>query len=158
MTPPIEQLTKDGYDLQFGTNVVGHFYLTKLLLPVLSSTAKASPDGHVRVLSVSSSSHMFAKLNFNTFKDGPTRKAVSPESLYGQSKFVSIYTSVVVLVVTMILTISMKGNIVVATEVARRYGDQGIVSISVNPGTHYRHHICTFNNILSYLVDRKYQN
>jgi NAD(P)-dependent dehydrogenase (short-subunit alcohol dehydrogenase family) len=158
MMPPVEQLTKDGYDLQFGTNVVGHFYLTKLLLPVLSSTAKASPDGHVRVLSVSSSSHMFAKLNFNTFKDGPARKAVSPEGLYGQSKFVGIYTSIAVLVVTMMLTIFMKGNIVVATEVARRYGDQGIISVSLNPGTHDRHHVSTLNNIPIYLIDREYQN
>ena len=90
MTPPIEQITTDGYDLQFGTNVVGHFYFTKLLLPILSSTAKTSPDGHARVLAVSSSSHMFAKLNFNTFKDGPARKAASPETLYAQSKIVSI--------------------------------------------------------------------
>jgi NAD(P)-dependent dehydrogenase (short-subunit alcohol dehydrogenase family) len=90
MTPPIEQITRDGYDLQFGTNVVGHFYLIKLLLPTLISTAKASTDGHVRVLAVSSSSHMFASLNFNTFKDGSARKAISPEGLYAQSKFVGV--------------------------------------------------------------------
>lgn len=52
----------------------------------------------------------------------------------------------------------MNGNIVVATEVARRYGHQGIVSISLNPGTHYCHHISTFKNISIYLIDRKYQN
>jgi retinol dehydrogenase-12 len=50
MVPPIEQLTADGYDLQFGTNVVGPFYFTKLLLPTLLSTAKNSPDGHARIL------------------------------------------------------------------------------------------------------------
>ncbi|KAF8547993.1 NAD(P)-binding protein, partial [Imleria badia] len=40
MTPPIDMLTDDGYDLQFGTNVLGHFYFTKLVLPTLLSTAK----------------------------------------------------------------------------------------------------------------------
>ena len=44
MLPPIEQLTADGYDLQFGTNVLGHYYLTTLLLPTLISTAKVVPE------------------------------------------------------------------------------------------------------------------
>jgi len=113
MTPPVEQLAADGYDLQFGTNVLGHFYFTKLLLPTLVSTAKTSADGHVRVLTVASSGHMFGKLNFNTFKDGPARKALGSNLLYTQSKV---------------------GNVVVATELTRRYGDRGIVSISLHPG------------------------
>lgn len=61
MIPPIEQLSAQGYDLQFGTNVLGkfflafldlvplklfpgHFYLTKLLLPALISTGKSNPE------------------------------------------------------------------------------------------------------------------
>jgi NAD(P)-dependent dehydrogenase (short-subunit alcohol dehydrogenase family) len=93
MIPPIEQVTKDGYDLQFGTNVVGHFYLTKLLLPILLSTAKGSPDRHVRILTVSSVAHLFSSgVNYNTFKDGPARKAMNTAGLYKQSKFVGINT------------------------------------------------------------------
>ncbi|KIM76634.1 hypothetical protein PILCRDRAFT_643196 [Piloderma croceum F 1598] len=113
MVPPIEQLTADGYDLQFGTNVVGPFYFTKLLLPTLISTAKNSSDGHARILATASSAHLLTTLNFNTFKDGPARKAAGPDTLYAQSKV---------------------GNIVVAKEIAKRYGDQGIVSTSLNPG------------------------
>ncbi|KAI4520707.1 NAD(P)-binding protein [Schizophyllum commune Loenen D] len=103
-----------GYDCQFGTNVLGHFYLTKLLLPTLLSTAQASPSGDVRVVNTSSSGHsMVDTIDFNTLKDGGARRKLSPTALYGQSKL---------------------GNIVFANELARRYGDQGIVSTSLNPG------------------------
>ncbi|GLB42629.1 putative NAD-P-binding protein [Lyophyllum shimeji] len=113
MAPPVDQLTADGYDLQMGTNVLGHFYFTKLLLPTLISTAKASPEEHVRVVTTSSMMHFFGSLNFNTFKDGPARRRLSPSTLYCQSKY---------------------GNIVFAAELARRYGDQGVVSTSLHPG------------------------
>jgi retinol dehydrogenase-12 len=107
MAPPVDQVTTDGYDLQFGTNVlgmyshpcskykrltlynIGHFYFTKLLLPTLVSTAKSSPDGKARVVNTSSSAHMFSNLNFQTFKDGPARRKKGTEVLYAQSKFVS---------------------------------------------------------------------
>jgi retinol dehydrogenase-12 len=106
MFPSMEEVTKDGYDLQFGTNVLGkafersswnlaltdvdagHFYFTKLLLPRLLSTAQTSPPGTVRVVNVSSAAAYFGKLNFNTFKDGPARKKVSKLKGYTQSKYV----------------------------------------------------------------------
>ena len=40
MVPPIDQLTTDGYDLQFGTNVIGHGVLTLEVLPLLLEGAK----------------------------------------------------------------------------------------------------------------------
>jgi hypothetical protein len=33
MEPPIDMITADGYDLQFGTNVIGHRLFTGLLMP-----------------------------------------------------------------------------------------------------------------------------
>jgi len=54
--PPVDLLTADGYDLQFGTNVLGHYYFTNQLLPLLLATAKVSQDGQVRVVNVSSAS------------------------------------------------------------------------------------------------------
>ncbi|KAG5719733.1 hypothetical protein E4T56_gene18524 [Termitomyces sp. T112] len=126
MVPPIELLTEQGYDLQFGTNVLGHFYLTKLLLPALLAGAKSSPDGKARVVNTSSSVHLSGSLNFNTFKDSPKRRKTFSISLYSQSKF---------------------GNVVFATELGRRYGEQGIVSTSLNPGnlrTDLQRHISKF--------------
>lgn len=43
MLPPVELKSVDGYDLQFGTNVLGPYLFTKLLLPALIHTAQASP-------------------------------------------------------------------------------------------------------------------
>ncbi|KAF8193003.1 hypothetical protein BJ912DRAFT_961714 [Pholiota molesta] len=107
MVPPIDQLTAQGYDLQFGTNVLGHFYFTKLLMPVLLAGAKSSPDGKARVVNNSSSLYLLAnKIDFNTLGDTAARKKKGQEMLYCQSKL---------------------GNIVIANEFARRYGDQGIL-------------------------------
>ncbi|KAH8818745.1 NAD(P)-binding protein [Flagelloscypha sp. PMI_526] len=115
MTPPLEQITQDGYDQQFGTNVLGHYYLTVLLLPLLESATQSLPTA-VRVVNVASSaiySWNEKDLKWNTLKDGPARKKMSPMALYAQSKV---------------------GNIVFSNEFARRFGDKGIVSTSLNPG------------------------
>jgi retinol dehydrogenase-12 len=106
MFAPIDQVTADGYDLQFGTNVIGaayssqhghrlslriligHFYLTKLLLPVLISTAKTSPEGTVRVVNTSSVAHYYSTIRYDTLKDGPERRKQWTQRQYSQSKFV----------------------------------------------------------------------
>ncbi|KAI6038878.1 hypothetical protein EDC04DRAFT_1844470 [Pisolithus marmoratus] len=111
--PTVALVTDDGYDLQFGTNVLGHFYFTKLLLPILLSTAESSPAGTVRVVNTSSTAHWFGSLDFDTFKDTPKRRAQGTITLYSQSK---------------------AANIVFSAELHRRYGGQGIVSTSANPG------------------------
>lgn len=53
--PP--RLTKDGYEIQFGTNHMGHALLTKLLLPTLDATAKSSTSADVRIVSLTSYGH-----------------------------------------------------------------------------------------------------
>ncbi|KAI0826441.1 NAD(P)-binding protein [Irpex lacteus] len=113
MSCPIEHTTADGYDLQFGTNVIGHWYLTELLMPALLRGKDSSPDKHARVITTSSIASYFSTIDWNTLKDGPARRKQPSGKMYAQSKF---------------------GNAVVAREVSKRYGDQGIISISVNPG------------------------
>ncbi|KAH9920280.1 NAD(P)-binding protein [Fomitopsis serialis] len=113
MWPPRELLTADGYDLQFGTNVLGHFLFTKLLIPALVAGKDTSPDHHARVVTTSSSAAYGYTLNFDAFRDSPARRRMITTTLYSQSKF---------------------GNVVVAREFAKRYADQGIVSTSCNPG------------------------
>lgn len=95
MVPPIDQLTEDGYDLQFGTNCLGHWYFTQLLVPTLLETAKTTPDKKVRVITTSSSaSILWTKDSFawDALQKGgntPARKKLGVGRLYAQSKFVS---------------------------------------------------------------------
>ena len=107
MIPPIEQKTADGYDLQFGTNVLGtmsvcfvsfvalnivftgHFYFTELLLPALAAGAKTSPDGYARVVTTSSSAaHLAGGIHWETFRDDASRRKIGINMLYAQSKLV----------------------------------------------------------------------
>ncbi|KAJ7916734.1 hypothetical protein B0H13DRAFT_2231561 [Mycena leptocephala] len=112
MVPPRELVTSNGYDLTFGTNVVGHFYLTKLLLPSLVAAAASDPTTG-RVVNLTSVIHYIAVPNYHSFKDGPVRRKMHPADLYSQSKW---------------------ANALFSAELARRYGDQGIISVAVNPG------------------------
>ncbi|KAL9947286.1 hypothetical protein D7B24_008536 [Verticillium nonalfalfae] len=55
--------TKDGYELHFGTNHLGHALLTKLLLPTLLKTAAAPsppPPHDVRIITIASSAEAWA--------------------------------------------------------------------------------------------------
>ena len=91
MAPPLEMVTAQGYDLQFGTNVLGHYLFTNLLLSMIESTAKET--GHPgRVVEVSSNVHILSGnpiIHYETLKDGPARKKMSCWDLYAQSKSVS---------------------------------------------------------------------
>ena len=90
MVPPIEMTTADGYDLQFGTNVLGHYVFTTELMPTLLAGAQSSPDGKARVVNTSSLAQEFAsQLKWDTFSDGPARKKLGTQRMYVQSKFVS---------------------------------------------------------------------
>ncbi|KAI9444098.1 NAD-P-binding protein [Lactarius indigo] len=117
----VDKVTAQGFDMQFGTNVLGHFYLTKLLLPILVATAKKTAAGTVRVVNVSSLGHQYVPaegIRWATVGPGndslEARKKLNATKLYGQSKL---------------------GNILFSNEFARRYGAEGIVSTSLHPGT-----------------------
>jgi NAD(P)-dependent dehydrogenase (short-subunit alcohol dehydrogenase family) len=77
MAPPRRQTTADNFELQFGTNYLGHFTLTARLLPILRSTKGA------RVVSLSSVAHRSGKINF---QDLQSSQRYQPWAAYGQSK------------------------------------------------------------------------
>jgi NAD(P)-dependent dehydrogenase (short-subunit alcohol dehydrogenase family) len=78
--------TADGFEVQFGTNVLGHFALTALLLPSLERAA-ASQAQRPRVVTVASIAHKRARLNFD---DLQSARNYNPSVAYGQSKLADL--------------------------------------------------------------------
>ena len=103
MTPPKYRQTADGFELQFGTNHLGHFALTGLLLPALlagrgsaSSTSGGSGSGAAsaagttlapRVVTVSSIAHFGGN---EAVLEGNPEAAYSPQKTYSQSKLANL--------------------------------------------------------------------
>ncbi|MCV9941303.1 MULTISPECIES: oxidoreductase [unclassified Rhizobium] len=79
MTPPTRQTTKDGFELQFGTNYLGHFALTGYLLPLLMGAQDP------RVVTLSSIAVRGANVAIN-FDDLQAERGYQPMPVYGQSK------------------------------------------------------------------------
>ncbi|KAI1388439.1 NAD(P)-binding protein [Hypoxylon trugodes] len=104
--------TKQGYELQLGVNCVGTFALTKLLTPILVSTAKTAPPDSVRVIWASSSAAEgmnpkgFMKNVYNVEKIGAAEK-------YFTSKL---------------------GGYLYSAEFANLHKADGVLSVSLNPG------------------------
>ena len=73
--------TKDGFEMQFGTNHLGHFALTGHLLDLLLSTPGS------RVVNVSSIAHKFGKIRFH---DLQWEKGYRKWGAYGQSKLANL--------------------------------------------------------------------
>jgi NAD(P)-dependent dehydrogenase (short-subunit alcohol dehydrogenase family) len=101
--------TESGHDVQLGTNHIGHFQLTKLLLPLLEKTA-ATPGSDVRIISVSSEANNMAP-SIDTITSTENLTATGPWTRYGASK---------------------AANILFSAELARRY--PAFKSVSLHPG------------------------
>jgi len=76
MVPPERQLTRDGFELQFGTNYLGHFALTARLLPLLQR-------GNARVVTLSSVAARQGRIDFGNLQ---AEARYVPMAAYSQSK------------------------------------------------------------------------
>jgi NAD(P)-dependent dehydrogenase (short-subunit alcohol dehydrogenase family) len=86
MAPPRRVETTDGFELQFGTNMLGHFALTALLLPAMEAAADHSPE-RPRVVTIASIAHKKGRLNFD---DLQSTRRYGPMSAYRQSKLANL--------------------------------------------------------------------
>jgi retinol dehydrogenase-14 len=102
--PPRQQLTADGFEMQFGVNHLSHFLLTHLLLERLKTSAPA------RVVTVSSMLHKKGRIDFESFRGA---KKYSAQAAYNQSKL---------------------ANVLFAVELARRLEGTGVTSNVLHPG------------------------
>jgi NAD(P)-dependent dehydrogenase (short-subunit alcohol dehydrogenase family) len=80
MAPPKRMRTENGFELQFGTNHLGHFVLTGLLLPALLQAPAA------RVVTVSSIAHLDGRADVLDGNAGPYR----PQPAYANSKLANL--------------------------------------------------------------------
>jgi len=80
MAPP-RQLTRQGFELQFGVNHLGHFALTRLLLPLLQASSGA------RVVQVTSGAQYFGRLDFDDLQG---ERRYDRWAAYGQSKLANV--------------------------------------------------------------------
>jgi NAD(P)-dependent dehydrogenase (short-subunit alcohol dehydrogenase family) len=80
MAPP-RRLTKDGFESQFGTNHLGHFALTGLLLERLLAAAEP------RVVTLSSGAHRIGKITFDNLQ---RERGYNNWTAYGQSKLANL--------------------------------------------------------------------
>jgi NAD(P)-dependent dehydrogenase (short-subunit alcohol dehydrogenase family) len=103
MTP--KSTTKDGFELQFGTNHLGHFALTNLLL----DRVLAAPGS--RVVTVSSVGHRFAR--GIRFDDLQSERSYSRVGAYGQAKL---------------------SNLLFTYELQRRLQGTSTLAVSAHPG------------------------
>jgi NAD(P)-dependent dehydrogenase (short-subunit alcohol dehydrogenase family) len=80
MAPPRAE-TKDGFELQLGTNVLGHFALTGRLIGAMEGRVDA------RVVTLSSNAHKMGRINF---EDLQSERGYSRWGAYGQSKLADL--------------------------------------------------------------------
>jgi NAD(P)-dependent dehydrogenase (short-subunit alcohol dehydrogenase family) len=107
MMPPRRQTTSDGFELQFGTNHLGHFALTHRLAGLLRRGSAP------RVVTVSSGAHHMGRIDFDDLQW--TQRRYQPMAAYGQSKL---------------------ANLLFTQELQRRSdaGGWGLISAAAHPG------------------------
>jgi len=101
-------LTKDGFEMQMGTNHFGHFYLTQLLLPQLLKSKS-------RIVNVSSTAHAIWQVpcTVERYNQMLNKQTYTPWRAYSLSKTANIYFTI---------------------ELQRRFGAQGLRAYSLHPG------------------------
>ncbi|KAH6622554.1 hypothetical protein F5144DRAFT_655883 [Chaetomium tenue] len=106
-------LDKQGIELQFSVNHLGHFLLTNLLVPAFLSTATTGTGTSTRVVNLTSAGYQISPVRYTdpSFSSGAT---YDPWSGYGQAK---------------------TAQILFAYGLTQRLGSRGVVAVACHPGS-----------------------
>jgi len=125
--------TEDGFEMQFGTNHMGHFALTLGLLPALREGVRTLKGKCVRVVNVSSIAHYFSDIVYEDINY--KSRAYVPWVSYGQSK---------------------TANILFSIALNKRFAKEGIYSNALMPGvimTNLQRHMTHEEKLAWNLID-----
>ena len=111
--PPLGSVSKQGFELQLATNCLGPYLFTQMLLPSLKAATQTSSPGSVRVVWTSSFVVDLTAPNGGVNMEDVTSPSKDQNKNYSTSKL---------------------GNWYLASELARRVGPYGILSVTQNPG------------------------
>lgn len=111
MTPKTREVTADGFEMQFGVNVLGHFALTAWLMPALELAAQKG-SAAPRVVTIASIAHKQGRIHFD---DLQSERRYDAMAAYRQSKL---------------------ANLMLALEMDRRLRAAGsrVMSVAAHPG------------------------
>ncbi len=135
---PDFETTKEGIEMHFGTNQVGLFLLTNLLLPavLVAASAKGVKKGDTRVVNLSSAGHRLSGIRFSDYnfkkkvEDLPAEERPPPglpQSLLGEEG--STYSPFIA------YGQSKTGNILYSLSLNEALAKRGVVSYAVHPGS-----------------------
>jgi protochlorophyllide reductase len=113
MAPP-RRLTRQGFELQFGTNHLGHFALTCALLPLLRRRAGA------RVVTVTSGAQYFGRLDFDDLQG---ERRYDRWKAYSQSKLANVA-----------FALELQQRLDAGSSVDAAAGSGRILSLAAHPG------------------------
>lgn len=131
------EFTADGLEMQFGTNHIGPFLLTNLLLPkIIKAAENAASKGSTRIINLTSQGHVISPIRFSdtNFKQRPenipleerpmSRPGVSFDPPPGETyvTFVSYGQS-------------KTANILFSVSLTQKLAGKGIRSIATHPGS-----------------------
>jgi NAD(P)-dependent dehydrogenase (short-subunit alcohol dehydrogenase family) len=130
---PTRQSTTEGIELQFGTNYLGPFLLTNLLIPQLLAAASSARPGATRHINVTSDGHRISSIRFSGFNlNKPSSKLPDSEQPIKapvfQPKDGETYSGFVA------YAQSKTGNILFSMSINKILEIKGVRSYAVHPG------------------------
>lgn len=131
------EYTKEDLEMQFGTNHIGLFLLTNLLMPnIIKAADKSQSKGATRIVNLTSAGHIISPIRFSDYNftkrpedipeeerpmsrpgvsfDPPPGKTYVPFVAYGQSK---------------------TANVLMSLSISEKLAQKGVRSIATHPGS-----------------------